>query len=361
MIKYLMNSDLPVLKIDLEISDEKFNINDIEVLCNDMLPYELKDYVISTKYADEKKSIIDKNILKDFLFSRTLNFSRANAKNVLSIAELPTKPTIISRAQIALACNGLTMNDCFWLKDSDDTRVFKDVCLRKRKLSDLSYDVSILGKQISVPQGDIISDLSTTGMFPKYWCRKNGTVQLWKTDLTTNYINTKAEILCSEILLNHNINALKYTEQERDDKIFAVSDCIANDDISFVNAQSIKDWCAHTQQDFINFLLENYLTDFANMCVVDYILFNTDRHLQNWGFLVDNKTNRIISFAPLFDHNQALVGDYFNTKIDELIYEPLGITFKESVSQYARYSDIIWSKDSLPSKCQERLAIIKNQ
>lgn len=50
MIIYLMNSDLPVLKIDLEISDEKIYINDIDVLCNDMLPYELKDYVISAKF-----------------------------------------------------------------------------------------------------------------------------------------------------------------------------------------------------------------------------------------------------------------------------------------------------------------------
>lgn len=361
MIKYLMNSDISVLKMDMEISKEKFTINEIEVLFNDMLPYELKDYVISTKYADEKKSMIDKNILKDFLFSRTLNFSRTKAKNILSIAELPTKPTIITRAQIALACNGSTMNDCFWLKDSDDTREFKDVCLRKCNLSDLSYDISILGKQISVPLGDIISDLSTTGMFPKYWCRKNDTVQLWKTDLTTNFINTKAEILCSEILLNHNANAVKYTEQERDNKIFASSDCISDDNISFVHAQSIKDWCSHTQQDFMEFLSENYLTDFANMCVVDYILFNTDRHLENWGFLVENKTNNIISFAPLFDHNQALIGDYFNTNIDELIYEPLGITFKESVRQYARYSDIVWSKELLPSKCQERLENIKNQ
>ena len=35
------------------------------------------------------------------------------------------------------------------------------------------------------------------------------------------------------------------------------------------------------------------MTNFANMCVIDYCLANTDRHFENFGLLVDNKTNNI--------------------------------------------------------------------
>ena len=34
---------------------------------------------------------------------------------------------------------------------------------------------------------------------------------------------------------------------------------------------------------------------------------NTDRHFGNFGFIVDNKTNKIVAPAPLFDHGNALL------------------------------------------------------
>ena len=42
------------------------------------------------------------------------------------------------------------------------------------------------------------------------------------------------------------------------------------------------------------------------MLVLDALLFNTDRHFGNFGFLVDNKTNKLAAPAPLFDHGNAL-------------------------------------------------------
>ena len=42
------------------------------------------------------------------------------------------------------------------------------------------------------------------------------------------------------------------------------------------------------------------------MIVFDAIICNTDRHYGNFGFLIDNKTNKIIEPAPLFDHGNSL-------------------------------------------------------
>ena len=41
------------------------------------------------------------------------------------------------------------------------------------------------------------------------------------------------------------------------------------------------------------------------MCVFDALSVNTDRHLGNWGFLVDNDSGDVTGFMPLFDHNLA--------------------------------------------------------
>ena len=41
------------------------------------------------------------------------------------------------------------------------------------------------------------------------------------------------------------------------------------------------------------------------MNIIDYLVGNTDRHWGNWGFLVDNKTNRPLRLFPLMDFNRA--------------------------------------------------------
>jgi len=42
------------------------------------------------------------------------------------------------------------------------------------------------------------------------------------------------------------------------------------------------------------------------MCVLDALIFNVDRHLGNFGILIDNDTFKPLRMAPVFDHNQSL-------------------------------------------------------
>lgn len=73
---------------------------------------------------------------------------------------------------------------------------------------------------------------------------------------------------------------------------------------------------------------------FAQMVVIDYLLSNTDRHLENFGFLVDNRTNTIIDMAPLYDHNQALIADVLGNNVSDLLYEPTGLSLSDSARKY---------------------------
>ena len=38
---------------------------------------------------------------------------------------------------------------------------------------------------------------------------------------------------------------------------------------------------------------------------MDAVMANVDRHVGNYGFLVDNATGEVLRMAPLFDHNMA--------------------------------------------------------
>ena len=63
--------------------------------------------------------------------------------------------------------------------------------------------------------------------------------------------------------------------------------------------------------------------DINNMLVVDYLLNNTDRHLRNFGKIVNNETGEV-RFSPLFDHGfclgQDLDGDYLEEESDDFSY-----------------------------------------
>jgi len=43
------------------------------------------------------------------------------------------------------------------------------------------------------------------------------------------------------------------------------------------------------------------------MNIIDYLIGNTDRHWGNWGFLVDNRTNKVTKLHALMDYNKAFL------------------------------------------------------
>ena len=50
---------------------------------------------------------------------------------------------------------------------------------------------------------------------------------------------------------------------------------------------------------------------FREMLLLDSIVLNYDRHMGNYGFMVDNDTFRIVRIAPIFDFDHCL-GDYIS-------------------------------------------------
>ena len=58
--------------------------------------------------------------------------------------------------------------------------------------------------------------------------------------------------------------------------------------------------------DFYKELGNDFYENLVDMFVFDAVILNQDRHLGNFGFLIDNNTNKIISSAPIFDNGLSL-------------------------------------------------------
>jgi hypothetical protein len=124
------------------------------------------------------------------------------------------------------------------------------------------------------------------------------------------------EVLTSHILeCFTNIDHVEYTGRMRNTqfgKIY-VDKCknFVNEDYSFVEAREVMEYCKFNNINYFNWALNNFGSQFANIGVIDYIIMNTDRHDNNYGFMMDNKTGKLRCVAPLFDYNLALVSDVF--------------------------------------------------
>jgi len=63
---------------------------------------------------------------------------------------------------------------------------------------------------------------------------------------------------------------------------------------------------------------DTFYQSFCDMIVFDALVCNTDRHLGNFGLIIDNKRNKPVAFAPLFDNGMALFPFAMKDDFDDL-------------------------------------------
>ena len=78
--------------------------------------------------------------------------------------------------------------------------------------------------------------------------------------------------------------------------------------------------------DFYEYILKLDKYNYHMMNIIDYLIGNNDRHPNNWGVLIDNKTNKILKLYSLMDFNKAFK-NYNNISGGRCL------TTKESMSQ----------------------------
>ena len=91
-----------------------------------------------------------------------------------------------------------------------------------------------------------------------------------------------------------------------------------NENISYIPVgRIIKTGGIESVIDYYKKIGESYYQELLDMLVFDAVILNEDRHFGNFGFLIDNKSNKIVGCAPIFDNGLSLLcyamDDDFNT------------------------------------------------
>lgn len=242
--------------------------------------------------------------------SRVLTLDRKYAKEILNSIGAIQAYTDKERAVIAISYHALSLMDVYWVRSKGEKLKFEDISLFRHSLSDAFVDVTLKGKNLTVENAQLITtldqagDLGTPGVAPKAWVRKNGEFYLLKDG---DERDVDAELLASKILDCFQLHHVSYKEASFDGMRVSKCKIITSEEKSIVSSEFIELYCLNHDKNKMDFILQKDEYGYHMMNIVDYLIGNVDRHWGNWGFIVDNKTNKIDKLYPLMDLNKAFL------------------------------------------------------
>jgi hypothetical protein len=290
----LRHYDTPLLRFS---ATEDSNSPDIEILWmnnekRDLLPLNLE---VSTDGVAKwlKHRIIPKN--------------RAYGSNFLSKCGLSlNRPMSIIRVS-----KGLSLNDCYWVVEEEFEGTFDKFNLYDNRFSRTLALIAFTGYGSSI-RTSLAScpEFTTNGMLPKCWRRIDGAIKLYKggTSGASNTGNEPySEYYAAQVAEVLGVNAISYGLSKWKGELCSTCELFTSKDFSFLPiGHMVTSGGMTAVREYYAKLGDEYQKAFADMLVLDAIICNTDRHLGNFGFLVDNHTNKIVAPAPLFDHGNSL-------------------------------------------------------
>ena len=119
----------------------------------------------------------------------------------------------------------------------------------------------------------------------------------------------KRELVASKICQCFDFKQVAYEEYIYDGQTVSKSRIITSKQYSIVSRMAFEIYAANHDLDVLEECIRLDKETYYGMNILDYLVGNTDRHPENWGFLVDNRTNEYLSLYPIMDFNQSF-GSY---------------------------------------------------
>lgn len=212
---------------------------------------------------------------------------------------------------IVAVCKGLSLNDCYWVTEADSGERFERVNLYENPISHALASLVFTGYGSSIRSSLLSSpEFTTNGMLPKCWRRISGKIYLYKGG-TSGASNTGfepySEYYAAQIAQVMGISAVSYNLSRWKDTLCSTCELFTGLDFAYMPVgRMIRSGGMKAVREYYRGLGEGYVSALDDMVLLDAVICNTDRHFGNFGFLVDNRSNRIAAPAPLFDHGNSL-------------------------------------------------------
>ena len=253
---------------------------------------------------------------------------RAVPINQGHIARYVQESDIPSTQNLLVNNLGLSLSDHYWIKPINSSLEWKDVSLFSNPFRD-----EIGSRQIHTPEEQQEYAASSTfspgaslqGDLIKKWIILNGDRCLVKGNKSTHSQQSLNEVLASMLHRKQGyINYVSYRPckiiTEGASKIGCICTDFASEDVEFIPAIDVVESkkrpnSVSQYEHFITICTEYGLNEdqcrafMEYQILTDFILTNTDRHLNNFGVLRDTKTLKFKAMAPIFDTGNSMFWD----------------------------------------------------
>lgn len=262
---------------------------------------------------DEKRALLpldmtaDSDSISRWLRHRTIPKNRAYVHSFLSKCGLNLNRPM----SILNVSKGLSLNDCYWVVEEGFEGSFAEYNLYDNRFSRVLGLIAFTGYGSSV-RTSLAScpEFTTNGMLPKCWRRESGSIKLYKggTSGASNTGNEPySEFYAAQIAEILGINAIGYGLSKWQGELCSTCELFTSKDYAFMPVgRLVTKGGMKAVREYYESLGEEFVSALDDMLVLDAVICNVDRHFGNFGFLVDNRTNKIAAPAPLFDHGNSL-------------------------------------------------------
>lgn len=305
MLYTLMHRDTAVMDLEL---DEYSNIVALGKIHHaEHLP--LGTY---NKIGVERKS------LNRWWTKRSIPASRRGIRDVLDELELSSPQELIEK------CFGLSLSDQYWISPTYKPLDWHQVNFFENAFSEDIGNI-LFGKGRSSGSASLISpDNTANGNLKKKWKIIDGKRVLLKGSSAPYRQEAYNEVLASEIARRLCIPYVPYTLiLEHDEICSGCEDFITSETDLVSAAQVMSAFKKRNEQSEYEFYIEcceklgisDAREKMGQMLVLDYLIVNEDRHLNNFGLIRNAVTLEWVGVAPLYDNGNSM---WFNRVVSEI-------------------------------------------
>lgn len=256
-----------------------------------------------------KKGIADRAALNEWWTDRSIPASRSGIREALETLDVTSTKMLLVR------CYGLSLSDQYWIYPENSNLTWDQINFFENLFSDDMGDV-LFGTQKKADGFDFSSpDNTSDGCLKKRWKILNGKRCLIKGGSNPFRQQPFNEVIAAGIMERLGIDHIPYTVMWKEDAPYSVCEDFVTADTELISAWRImqtqkKENSTSVYQHFVNCCkalgAPNVVPSLDRMIILDYIIANEDRHLNNFGLLRNAETLEWLGFAPIFDSGSSL-------------------------------------------------------
>lgn len=219
----------------------------------------------------------------------------------------------------------LSLSDQYWIKQVGSNIKYEDVNFFDHDFDSVEFvEASFSDNYDSITKKETLMspNNTTNGMLKKSWIIEDGKRYLLKGGYKNDYLQPFNEVLASIICDKLDFDHVTYTLDTFKNKVVSKCLCFINKDTELIPASQImygitKHKTSKDYNEYIKILEQNGIKNarekIENMYILDFLMMNEDRHLNNFGIIRDVNTLEWLDVAPIFDNGESLKMTIYNS------------------------------------------------